>query len=237
MHARSWRELAKCRFAHFPSFFSVHFDTYMLKATTAIPLQATALPATPLQATTLPAIPLQGTTLPAIPLQATTLPAIPLQATTLQAYPMSPGPSSSRVSPAQLHPFPKAITQGKRRKNARKSEILSGSVSYRQEKVVEKIIVEKRSVPRSTTTSGRRGTQPVSCATSDDICNCRCVEKTTATHPLRTGSSVMNARHGGTKNAPITVPLDLSFVTIARRDFVIGLSYFNVLIFNSLLML
>ena len=28
MHARSWRELAKCRFAHFPSFFSVHVDTY-----------------------------------------------------------------------------------------------------------------------------------------------------------------------------------------------------------------
>ena len=54
----------------------------------------------------------------------------------------------------------------------------------------------------------------------------RCVEKTTATHPLRTGSSVMNARHGGTKNAPITVPLDLSCVTIARRDFMIGLSYF-----------
>ena len=27
-HARSWRELAKCRFAHFPSFFSVHVDTY-----------------------------------------------------------------------------------------------------------------------------------------------------------------------------------------------------------------
>ena len=28
MHARSWRELAKCRFAHFPPFFSVHVDTY-----------------------------------------------------------------------------------------------------------------------------------------------------------------------------------------------------------------
>ena len=27
-HARSWREFAKCRFAHFPSFFSVHVDTY-----------------------------------------------------------------------------------------------------------------------------------------------------------------------------------------------------------------
>ena len=54
----------------------------------------------------------------------------------------------------------------------------------------------------------------------------RCVGKTTATHPLRTGSSMMNARHGGTKNAPITVPLDLSCVTIARRDFMIGLSYF-----------
>ena len=27
-HARSWREFAKCRFAHFPSFFSIHVDTY-----------------------------------------------------------------------------------------------------------------------------------------------------------------------------------------------------------------
>ena len=27
-HARSLREFAKCRFAHFPSFFSVHVDTY-----------------------------------------------------------------------------------------------------------------------------------------------------------------------------------------------------------------
>ena len=27
-HARSWREFATCRFAHFPSFFSVHVDTY-----------------------------------------------------------------------------------------------------------------------------------------------------------------------------------------------------------------
>ena len=26
-HARSWREFANCRFAHFPSFFSVHVDT------------------------------------------------------------------------------------------------------------------------------------------------------------------------------------------------------------------
>ena len=26
--ARNWREFAKCRFAHFPSFFSVHVDTY-----------------------------------------------------------------------------------------------------------------------------------------------------------------------------------------------------------------
>ena len=60
----------------------------------------------------------------------------------------------------------------------------------------------------------------------------RCVEKTTATHPPRTGSSVMNARHGGTKNAPITVPLDLSCVTVASRDFMIGLLYFNVLIIN-----
>ncbi len=30
-HARSWREFAKCRFAHFPSFFSVHVDTYALE--------------------------------------------------------------------------------------------------------------------------------------------------------------------------------------------------------------
>ena len=28
-HARSWHQIAKCRFAHFPSFFSVHFDTYV----------------------------------------------------------------------------------------------------------------------------------------------------------------------------------------------------------------
>ena len=27
-NAQSWREFAKCRFAHFPSFFSVHVDTY-----------------------------------------------------------------------------------------------------------------------------------------------------------------------------------------------------------------
>ena len=27
--AQSWREFAKCRFAHFPSFFSVHVDTYV----------------------------------------------------------------------------------------------------------------------------------------------------------------------------------------------------------------
>ena len=27
-HARSWREFAKCCFVHFPSFFSVHVDTY-----------------------------------------------------------------------------------------------------------------------------------------------------------------------------------------------------------------
>ncbi len=27
-HAQSWREFAECRFAHFPSFFSVHVDTY-----------------------------------------------------------------------------------------------------------------------------------------------------------------------------------------------------------------
>ena len=30
-HARSWREFAKCRFAHFPSFFSVHVDTYGMR--------------------------------------------------------------------------------------------------------------------------------------------------------------------------------------------------------------
>ncbi len=27
-HARRWRDFAKCRFSHFPSFFSVHVDTY-----------------------------------------------------------------------------------------------------------------------------------------------------------------------------------------------------------------
>ena len=182
-----------------------------LQATTlpATPLQATTLPAIPLQATTLPATPLQtpsghpslrispthnvthdllptpATPTQATPLQATTLPATPLQATTLQAHPMSPGPSSSRVSPAQLYPFPKAITQGKTRKNARKSEILSGTPYKKRltDKVAEqsaktdkkrswkKIIVEKRSGSRPTT-SGRRGTKPVSCETSDDICNC-----------------------------------------------------------------
>ena len=114
-----------------------HNVTYDLLPTPATPPQATPLQATalqaitlsaiPLQATTLPAIPLQATILPAIPLQATTLPAITLQAATLPAHPMSPGPFLSGVSPAQLHPFPKAITEGKRRKNARKSEILSGS--------------------------------------------------------------------------------------------------------------
>ena len=160
-----------------------------LQATTlpAIPLQATTLPATPLQAITLPMIPLQATTLPAIPLQATTLPAIPLQATTLQAHPMSPGPSSSRVSPAQVHPFPKAITQGKRRKNARKSDILSGS-PYRK-LVTDKVEAQsatgkKRSWKKilsirdqyragPLTTSGIRRIKPVSCSTSDDICNCQ----------------------------------------------------------------
>ena len=30
VHARSWREFAKCCFAHFPSFFSVHVDTYVM---------------------------------------------------------------------------------------------------------------------------------------------------------------------------------------------------------------
>ena len=35
-HARSWREFAKCRFAHFPSFFSVHVDTYVIFSTCAI---------------------------------------------------------------------------------------------------------------------------------------------------------------------------------------------------------
>ena len=28
VYARSWREFAKCCFAHFPSFFSVHVDIY-----------------------------------------------------------------------------------------------------------------------------------------------------------------------------------------------------------------
>ena len=28
-HTRSWREFAKCRFAHYPSFFSIHVDTYV----------------------------------------------------------------------------------------------------------------------------------------------------------------------------------------------------------------
>ena len=88
------------------------------------------------------------------------------------------------------------------------------------------IIVEKRSVQRRDTTSGRRGTNPCHVRPPTTSVTARCVEKTTATHPPRTGSSVMNARHGGTKNAPITVPLDLSCVTIARRDFMIGLSYF-----------
>ena len=32
-HARCWREFAKCRFAHFPSFFSVHVDTYEIEST------------------------------------------------------------------------------------------------------------------------------------------------------------------------------------------------------------
>ena len=30
--ARSWREFAKSRFTHFPSFFSVHVDSYELGA-------------------------------------------------------------------------------------------------------------------------------------------------------------------------------------------------------------
>ena len=173
-----------------------------LQATTlpAIPLQATTLPAITLQATTLLAIPLQATTLPSIPLQATTLPAIRQQATTLQAYPMSPGSSSSRVSPAQLHSFPKAIKQGKRRKNARKSEILSGS-PYRK-LVTDKVGAQsatgkKRSWKKSFSRRDqyRAGPLPV----EDEAHNpchvrppttsitARCVEKTTATHPLRTG--------------------------------------------------
>ena len=28
--ARSWHEFAKCRFTHFPSFFSLHVDTYVI---------------------------------------------------------------------------------------------------------------------------------------------------------------------------------------------------------------
>ena len=35
-HARSWCDFAKCRFAHFPSFFSVHVDTYALGQTNFI---------------------------------------------------------------------------------------------------------------------------------------------------------------------------------------------------------
>ena len=31
--ARSWREFAKCRFTRFPSFFTVHVDTYGLLST------------------------------------------------------------------------------------------------------------------------------------------------------------------------------------------------------------
>ena len=31
-HAQSWREFAKCRFAHFPSFLSVHVDTYAISS-------------------------------------------------------------------------------------------------------------------------------------------------------------------------------------------------------------
>ena len=80
----------------------------------------------------------------------------------------------------------------------------------------------------------RAGTLPVEAETQNPChvrppttsVTARCVEKTTGTHPLRTGSSVINARHGGTKNAPITVPLDLSCVTISHRDFMVGLSYF-----------
>ena len=30
---RSWREFAKCRFTHFPSMFSLHFDTYVINTT------------------------------------------------------------------------------------------------------------------------------------------------------------------------------------------------------------
>ena len=131
-----------------------------------------------------------------------------------------------------------AITQGKRRKNARKSDILSGS-PYRK-LVTDKVGAEsatgkKRSWKKSSSRIDqyRAGPLPVG-DEAQNPCHvrppttyvtARCVEKTTATHPLMTGSSAMNARHGGTKNAPITVPLDLSCVTIARRDFTIGLSY------------
>ena len=37
-HARRWREFAKCRFAHFPSFFSVHVDTYAIGRPTIVGL-------------------------------------------------------------------------------------------------------------------------------------------------------------------------------------------------------
>ena len=36
--ARSWREFAKCRFTHFPSFFSVHVDTYAFNSVKSYPV-------------------------------------------------------------------------------------------------------------------------------------------------------------------------------------------------------
>ena len=35
-HTRSWREFAKCRFAHYPSFFSIHVYTYDIVITLAM---------------------------------------------------------------------------------------------------------------------------------------------------------------------------------------------------------
>ena len=68
---------------------------------------------------------------------------------------------SRRYCPDHRRPYRKLVTD--------KVGAQSGTGKKRSWK---KIIVEKRSIPRRATTSGRRGTKPVSCATSDDICNC-----------------------------------------------------------------
>ena len=39
-HARSWRKFAKCRLAHFPSFFSVHVDTYDIVSSELVTIPA-----------------------------------------------------------------------------------------------------------------------------------------------------------------------------------------------------